>query len=61
MICYKKIHCPHCDSTQIKKSGKSATGTQRYKCCNPECMTNTFMLEYLYRAYEPAWYQGKDY
>jgi len=36
------------------KSGKSATGTQRYTCYNPECTTKTFMLEYLYRAYEPG-------
>jgi len=36
------------------KSGKSATGTQRYTCCNSECTTKTFMLEYLYRAYEPG-------
>jgi transposase-like protein len=52
MPCYQKIHYPYCDSTKIIKSGKSATGTQRYFCQNTECDTQTFMLDYKYKACE---------
>jgi transposase-like protein len=54
MTCYQKIHCPQCDSTQIIKSGKSVTGTQRYLCQNIECKTQTFMQSYRYKACEPG-------
>ena len=36
------------------KSGKSASGTQRYRCQNAGCDTKTFMLKYHYRAYHPG-------
>ena len=36
------------------KSGRSAAGTQRYRCHNPECKTKTFMLDYRYKACEPG-------
>ena len=26
------VHCPHCDSEQIVKRGKTRRGTQRYLC-----------------------------
>src|SRR5215813_5338999 len=28
------VHCPHCQSDQIVKRGKTARGTQRYLCQN---------------------------
>ena len=34
------------------KAGKNARGTQRFRCQNSECETQTFMLEYRYIAYE---------
>jgi transposase-like protein len=34
--------------------GRNAHGKQRYRCQEPDCPTNTFMLEYRYRAYEPG-------
>ena len=43
MTCYHQIQCPHCGSSKIKKSGK-----------NPDCSTQTFMLDYTYKAYEPG-------
>ena len=52
MPCYQKIHCPYCDKSKIIKSGKSSTGAQRYLCQNVECETQTFMLDYQYKACE---------
>ena len=34
------------------KAGRNASGTQRYRCQNPGCLTKTFMLTYRYRAYQ---------
>lgn len=36
------------------KSGHSASGTQRYRCQNPDCGTKTFMLAYRYKACSPG-------
>ena len=36
------------------KSGRSAQGTQRYRCQQQDCPTQTFMLDYRYKAYEPG-------
>jgi transposase-like protein len=52
MSCYQKIHCPYCDHSKIIKSGKSSTGAQRYLCQHAECETQTFMLDYQYKACE---------
>ena len=52
--CYIKVTCPNCGSIHITKAGRNVHGTQRYRCCSPECETVTFMLEYSYRAYEPG-------
>ena len=60
MTCYQEIHCPNCDSSKIIKSGKNATGTQRYLCQNPECDTHTFMLDYTYKACESGMEVGKQ-
>ena len=32
------VHCPHCDSEQIVKRGKTRRGTQRYLCQNTACI-----------------------
>lgn len=52
MINYREVICPHCKGNQIMKAGRSAKGTQRYRCQNENCSTKTFMLEYRYRAYQ---------
>ena len=52
MTCYQKIICPNCGSDEIMKSGRNASGMQRYRCQNIDCPTKTFMLKYRYRAYE---------
>ena len=40
------VRCPHCQSDQIVKRGKTARGTQRYLCQNPLCATGGFLLDY---------------
>ncbi|MUL39062.1 transposase-like zinc-binding domain-containing protein [Gloeocapsopsis dulcis] len=29
------MHCPYCQSTDVKKHGKSSNGKRRYRCLNP--------------------------
>ncbi len=31
------VRCPHCQSEQIVKRGKTGCGTQRYLCQNTTC------------------------
>lgn len=52
MTCYQEITCPDCASNHIMKAGRSAEGTQRYRCQHPDCETKTFMLDYRYKACE---------
>ena len=40
------VRCPHCQSDQIVKRGKTARGTQRYLCQNVLCATGSFLLDY---------------
>ncbi len=54
MKCYQEVICPDCGSNKIMKSGRSANGTQRYRCQSPDCATKTFMLTYSYKAYNPG-------
>jgi ribosomal protein S27E len=36
------VRCPHCQSDQIVKRGKTARGTQRYLCQNTLCAQGSF-------------------
>ena len=54
MSCYEKISCPACGSDEIIKAGRSAAGSQRYRCQSLGCSTQTFMRDYRYKAYEPG-------
>src|SRR5262249_45279204 len=47
------VHCPHCDSEQIVKRGKTRRGTQRYLCQNTACITGSFLLDYRNRGCLP--------
>jgi transposase-like protein len=38
------ICCPYCKSDQVTKRGKTDTGKQRYRCQNPECAHQSFLL-----------------
>ena len=53
-MCTTQVHCPQCDGTEIKNFGYSKHGIPRYRCCNDECETKTFVLAYRYKAYEPG-------
>ena len=37
------VRCPHCQSDQIVKRGKTARGTQRYLCQNTRCAKSSFL------------------
>ncbi len=54
MTYYQEITCTHRGSNPIMKAGRSAEGTQRYRCKNLDCDTKTFMLNYRYKACEPG-------
>lgn len=43
---YQEIHCPYCNSSDVRPYGKTTTGKQRYMCKNNECSHKTFLLEY---------------
>ena len=47
---YIHIECPHCDSEDLVKNGKSENGTQRYRC---HACRRSFQWEYTSRAWLP--------
>ena len=47
------VRCPHCDSDQVVKRGKTENAKQRYLCQQPECLAQTFILDYDYHGYLP--------
>src|SRR5919206_265867 len=47
------VRCPHCDSEQIVKRGKTHCGTQRYLCQNTACARGSFLLDYRNRGCLP--------
>ena len=47
------VRCPHCGSDQVVKRGKTETAKQRYLCQQPQCPTQTFILDYDYQGYWP--------
>jgi len=47
------VKCPYCLSEEVIKAGKTPNGTQRYKCCKPECPHSYFQLEYTYNGSKP--------
>jgi insertion element IS1 protein InsB len=47
------VRCPHCQSDQIVKRGKTARGTQRYLYQNTLCTKGSFLLDYCNRGCLP--------
>ena len=47
------VRCPHCQSDQIIKGGKTTAGTQRYKCQNADCPHYSFQLDLIYKGRLP--------
>jgi len=42
MTVWLAVHCPHCQSTDVKKHGTSSHGKRRYRCLNLDCPYETF-------------------
>jgi len=47
MVHHQKIHCPHCQGTDLQKNGKCHTGVQRWSC---KTCKRYFRLAYRYNA-----------
>ena len=47
------VRCPHCQSDQSVKRGKTSCGTQRYLCQNTACDQGSFLLDYCNRGCVP--------
>src|SRR3984893_6421952 len=47
------VQCPHCESEQIVKRGRTHRGTQRYLCQNMACARGSFLLDYRNRGCVP--------
>jgi transposase-like protein len=45
-VAFVQIRCPSCQHTEVIQHGTTAQGTQRYRCKNPSCPQQTFLLEY---------------
>jgi insertion element IS1 protein InsB len=48
------VTCPYCQSDHITKRGKTATDKQRYRCHNPNCPHQSFLLHPAYKGRLPA-------
>jgi insertion element IS1 protein InsB len=47
------VHCPYCQQDQVVKRGKTDTGKQRYRCQDPECSHQSFLLDPTYKGRLP--------
>jgi insertion element IS1 protein InsB len=47
------VLCPHCQSDQVIKGGKTQAGKQRYKCQNVDCPHYSFQLDLAYNGRSP--------
>jgi insertion element IS1 protein InsB len=47
------VRCPHCQSDQVIKGGKTKAGKQRYKCQNLVCPCYSFQLDLSYKGRSP--------
>src|SRR6266516_5879847 len=53
LMTFIAVRCPHCQSEQIVKRGKTARGTQRSLCQNTLCAQASFLLDYCNRGCLP--------
>ena len=47
------VLCPHCQSDQAIKGGKTKSSKQRYKCQNSDCPCYSFQLDLTYKGRSP--------
>lgn len=48
------VPCPDCHSDHITKRGNTETGTQRYRCHNPDCPHQSFLRNPASKGRVPA-------
>ena len=48
------VRCLYCQSDQVTKRGKTKTAKQRYRCHNPDCAHQSFLLDPAYKGRLPA-------
>jgi transposase-like protein len=53
-VAFLPIRCPACQQTDVIQHGVTAQGTQRYRCKNPSCPQQTFLLEYRHQGRMPT-------
>jgi len=44
------VLCPHCQSDQVIRGGKTKVGKQRYKCQNSACPRCSLQLDLIYQG-----------
>jgi transposase-like protein len=49
MIHTTEVQCPHCNSNDLVKNGKSSNGTQKWQC--NRCKKH-FRIDYCYKAWQ---------
>ena len=47
------LHCPYCQGTDIIRHGTTRQGKQRYRCQNPDCLHQSFLLNPAYKGRLP--------
>ena len=47
------VCCPYCQSEHVIKGGKTDTGKQRYRCHNPACAHQSFLVDSAYKGRSP--------
>jgi transposase-like protein len=47
------VRCPYGQSEQVIKGGQTDTGKQRYRCHNPACSHQSFLLDSAYKGRSP--------
>src|SRR5688572_21653326 len=53
MMVLISVLCPHCQSDQVIKGGKTKSSKQRYKCQNSDCPCYSFQLDLTYKGRSP--------
>jgi transposase-like protein len=52
-VAFLQIRCPACQHTDVIKHGITAQGKQRYRCKQPSCPSQTFLVEYSHQGRLP--------
>ena len=53
MTVWIAVTCPHCQSTDVVRNGKTPQRKQRYLCRNQECSRRSFIRDYTHDGYKP--------